>query len=151
MTALYRIGFAILVLDFLGAGILHVATIGGYATDPNLVNACLRYGLGGLLLSAVLLLRLVTYYNSVNNTIPGGNAGTATQRRATLFLALLTWLFWVNAGLWLYFAPWLGQAVPGPERVLSALLLAGCFTLLHPYLTGSLKSPAPVHNDPRLR
>jgi hypothetical protein len=146
MTVLYRVGFAILALDFIMGGVIHVATIWGSGTDPNLVNAYLRFGLVGLLLSAVLLLRLVTYYNSVNATTPGGNAGTAKQRRTTLFLALLTWLFWVNAGLWFYLAPRLGQAVPVAERVLSAVLLAGCFTLLHPYLTGRLKPPA--HNNP---
>jgi hypothetical protein len=146
MTVLYRVSFAILALDFIIGGVIHVATIWGSGTDPNLVNAYLRFGLVGLLLSAVLLLRLVTYYNSVNANTPGGNAGTAKQRRTTLFLALLTWLFWVNAGLWFYLAPRLGQAVPVAERVLSAVLLAGCFTLLHPYLTGRLKPPA--HNNP---
>jgi hypothetical protein len=148
MTALYRIGFAILVLDFLGAGVIHVATIGGSAPDLNLVNACLRFGLVGLLLSAVLLLRLVTYYNSINGPTRDRKPGDSTGRRTQVVLALLTWLFWVNAGLWLYLAPRFGQAVPGLERVLSAVLLAGCFTLLHPYLTGRLKPSA--HNNPRI-
>jgi hypothetical protein len=148
MTALYRISFAILVLDFIMGVVIHVATLWGSGTDPNLVNSYIRFGFVGLLLAIVLLLRLVTYYNSVNDTTIDGKAGNAKQRRTTLLLALLTWLFWVNAGLWLYFAPRLGQAVPGPERMLSAVLLAGCFTLLHPYLTGRLKPPA--HSIPRV-
>jgi hypothetical protein len=151
MTVLYRVGFAILALDFIMGGVIHVATIWGSGTDPNLVNAYLRFGLVGLLLSAVLLLRLVTYYNSVNATTPGGNAGTAKQRRTTLFLALLTWLFWVNAGLWFYLASRGAESVPGFQRFLTALLMAFCFTVLQPYLTGRLKPPAPVHNNPRLR
>jgi hypothetical protein len=141
MTALYRISFAILVLDFITGVVIHAATLWGSRIDSNLVNSYIRFGFVGVLFATVLLLRLVTYYNSVNDSTMDRTPGDVKQRWTTMLLTLLNWLFWVNAALWLYFAPRLGQVVPGAERVLSAVLPALCFTLLRPYLTGRLKPP----------